>query len=163
MSLTQHVNVLTHVQGHTLDLVITRNSDSFICRAPFTDFPISDHFPVVCSLRVTKPPSFVSSVPVRKLRAIDPAAFKRDTIDSDLFLHPSDNLEVLFLHFHDTLRALLDRHAPDRTKQIRARPSAPWTTDEIRYAKQKKRRAERRWRFRKHPLTWLFFVPREIA
>ena len=64
---------------------------------------------MVCSLRVTKPPSFVSSVPDRKLRAIDPAAFKRDIIDSDLFLHPSDNVEVLFLHFHDTLRALLDR------------------------------------------------------
>ena len=53
MSLTQHVNVLTHVEGHTLDLVITRNSDSLICRAPFTDFTISDHLPVVCSLRVS--------------------------------------------------------------------------------------------------------------
>lgn len=31
MSLTQHVNVLTHDQGNTLDLAITRNSDSFIC------------------------------------------------------------------------------------------------------------------------------------
>lgn len=46
MSLTQHVNVLTHDQGNTLDLAITRNSDSFICGAPFTDFPISDHLPM---------------------------------------------------------------------------------------------------------------------
>ena len=157
MSLTQHGNVLTHDQGHTLDLVITRNSDSLICRAPFTDFPISDHLPVVCSLRVAKPPSSVSSVPVRKLRAIDPAAFERDIIESDLFLHPSDNLEELVLQFHDTLRALLDRHAPVKRKQIRARPSAPWMTDEIRYAKRKKRKAERRWRASKTPTNLALF------
>ena len=157
MSLTQHVNALTDDQGHTLDLVITRNSDSFICGAPFTDFPISDHLPVVCSLRVAKPPSSVSSVPVRKLRAIDPAAFKRDIIDSDLFHHPSDNLEQLVLQFLDTLRALLDRYAPVKRKQIRARPSAPWMTDEIRYAKRQKRKAERRWRASKTPTNLALF------
>ena len=163
MPLTQHVNVLTHDQGHTLDLVITRNSDSFICGAPFTDFPISDHLPVVCSLRVAKPPSSVSSVPVRKPRAIDPAAFKRDINDSDLFHHPSDNLEELVLQFHDTLRALLDRYAPVKRKQIRARPSAPWMTDEIRYAKRQKRKAERRWRASKTPTNLALFLRREIA
>ena len=79
-------------------------------------------------------------------------------MDSDLFLHPSDNLERLVVQFHDTLRALLDRHAPDKRKQIRARPSAPWMTDEIRYAKRKKRRAERRWRASKTPTNLALFL-----
>ena len=112
---------------------------------------------MVYSLRVAKPPSSVSSVPVRKLRAIDPVAFKRDIIDSDLFHHPSDNLEELVLQFHDTLRALLDRHAPVKRKQIRARPSAPWVTDEIRYAKRQKRKAEWRWRASKTPTNLALF------
>lgn len=120
ISLTQHVNVLTHDQGHTLDLVITRNSDSVICGAPFTDFPISNHLPVVCSLRVAKPSSAVSSVSFRKVRAIDNAAFKRDVIDRDLFHHPSDNLEELVVQLHNTLRTLMDRHAPSVH-----RPSSP--------------------------------------
>ena len=51
----------------------------------------------------------------------------------------------------------LIRHAPVKRKQIRARPSAPWTTDEIRYAKQKKRRAEWRWRAPKTPSNLALF------
>ena len=70
-------------------------------------------------------------------------AFKRDIIDSDLFHHPSNNLEELVLQFLITLRALLDRHAPVKTKQIRARSSAPWMTDQIRYAKRQKWKAKR--------------------
>jgi len=37
MSLTQHVLGSTHVQGHTLNLVITRNSDQLLCGTPYTD------------------------------------------------------------------------------------------------------------------------------
>ena len=73
-------------------------------------------------------------------------------------LHPlEDNLQELVLQFHDTLRALLDRHVPDKRKQIHARPSAPWMTDEIMYAKRKKRRAERRWRASKTPTNLALF------
>ena len=157
MSLTQHVNVPAHDQGHTLDLVITRNSDSFIRGAPFTDTLISDHLLVVCSLRVAKPPSSVSSVSFRKIRAVDAAAFNHDIIDSDLFHRPSDNLEELVLQFHNTLRALLHCHAPVKRKQIRARPSAPWMTDEIRCAKRQKRKVERRWRASKSPTNLALF------
>ena len=51
----------------------------------------------------------------------------------------------------------LIRHAPVKRKQIRARPSAPWMTDEVRYAKWKKRRAERRWRAPKTPTNLALF------
>ena len=52
----------------------------------------------------------------------------------------------------------LIRHAPvKRKEQIRARPSAPWMTDEVRYAKRKKRRAERRWRAPKTPTNLALF------
>ena len=51
----------------------------------------------------------------------------------------------------------LIRHAPVKRKQIRARPSAPWMTDEVRYAKRKKRRAERRWRAPKTPTNLALF------
>ena len=145
------------MQGHTLDLVITRNSDQLLCGAPYTDYLISDHLSVISSLKVAKPPPLVSSVSIRKLRAIDPVAFKQDIIDSDLYQHSWDNLDELVSQFNNTLRALLDRYAPVKRKHIHARPYAPWLTDEIRHAKRKKRKAERRWRASRSPLNLALF------
>ena len=34
--------------------------------------------------------------------------------------------------YNDGLRRLLDRHAPSVNRRVRDRPSAPWTTEEIR-------------------------------
>lgn len=84
--------------------------------------------PIVLSLQA--PTSlhlwYTKLITVRKLRAIDPAVFKRYIIDSDLFLHPSGNLEELVLQFHDTCEhCWIVMHAPDKRKKIRARPSAP--------------------------------------
>lgn len=112
---------------------------------------------MISSLKVTKPPPLVSSVSIRKLRAIDPVAFKQDIIDSDLYQHSWDNLDELVSQFNNTLRALLDRYAPVKRKHIHARPYAPWLTDEIRRAKRKKRKAERRWRASRSPLNLALF------
>ena len=43
MLLTQHVAEPTHEHGHTLDLVITRESDNLICGRPSPDILFSDH------------------------------------------------------------------------------------------------------------------------
>lgn len=63
-SCTQHVDFPTHegrrnLPGHTLDLVISRNSDNIIVGRPWAipwpDPPpptLSDHYPVMCLLRV---------------------------------------------------------------------------------------------------------------
>ena len=51
MCLTQHVRSPTHIQGHILDLVITRNSDNIIKGRPISDRYISDNCSVVQSLR----------------------------------------------------------------------------------------------------------------
>ncbi|XP_070185007.1 uncharacterized protein, partial [Littorina saxatilis] len=47
-------------------------------------------------------------------------------------------------HYDSTLSTLLDEHAPAKTKLIVDRPSAPWITAEVKYAKQLRRRAERK-------------------
>ena len=100
-----------------MDLVITQNSDQLLCGAPYTDYLISDHLSVISSLKVAKSPPLVSSVSIRKLRAIDPVAFKQD-IDSDLYQHSWDTLDELVSQFNNTLRALLDRYAPVKRKHI---------------------------------------------
>ena len=53
--LKQHVNRITHKDGHTLDLVITRSDDSLIRKLSIRDPAISDHRVVHCELNLQKP------------------------------------------------------------------------------------------------------------
>ena len=48
--LYQHVNIPTHVSGHTLDIVISRHSDSHIRNIQVVDSVISDHRSAVFNL-----------------------------------------------------------------------------------------------------------------
>ena len=61
MGLKQHVNVPTHVSGHTLDLMITREHDPVISNVPVADRYLSDHTSVLCSLNSAKPDCVLSS------------------------------------------------------------------------------------------------------
>lgn len=56
MGLDQHVDKPTHISGHTLDLIITRCSDSLLSNSPITDYLFSDHFTVLCDLMLGEPP-----------------------------------------------------------------------------------------------------------
>ena len=53
------------------------------------------------------------------------------------------------MSYNKTLIAVLDKHAPVKTRTIVMRPQVPWYTDEIRQAKRERRKAERRWRLSK--------------
>ena len=48
--------------------------------------------------------------------------------------------------YNTTLKSLLDRHVPLKTKTITLHPTALWYTEEIRSEKKKRRALERRWR-----------------
>ena len=51
----QYVTQSKHELGHTIDLTITRQSDSIIQGSPTTDHSFSDHLTVLTTLRATKP------------------------------------------------------------------------------------------------------------
>ena len=54
-SLEQHVEGLTHVSGHTLDLIITRNNGDLILSRPSVEYYISNHAFVQSHVSVPKP------------------------------------------------------------------------------------------------------------
>lgn len=82
--LEQHVNVPTHISGNTLDLIMTRQSDSFIHTVPWADSLFSDHMPVFCSLALDKPSFTKSRISYRKLKSIDIENLKKDLLATPL-------------------------------------------------------------------------------
>ena len=140
-SMSQLVSQTTHIHGHILDWVIVRDSDKLVNSVHVTNRISSDHFPVVFSLDISKPERYKKSVFRRKLSTIDYISFATEA-SSRLSNSPvgADSLS----HYNDTLKQLLDEHAPPSKRIVPDRPFAPWYGPEILEAKRARRRAERR-------------------
>ena len=93
---TQHVQFCTHTHGHTLDLLISRQSDNVIVGQPWPDDSlISDHFLVNCLPNSCKPPLPVKQISFRKIRSVDLESLRRDIYESTLCSESSDSAKSL--------------------------------------------------------------------
>ena len=145
--LQQHVNVPTHIRGHTLDLIITRHSENIVTSPPRTDYIFSDHMPVHCNLLVNKPRLKKTHISYRKVKSINVDALCNDLSNSDLCKNMlSMELNDLVDCYNHTLSSSLDRHAPVNHKTVVKRPTVAWFNEEVKLAKRARRRAERKWR-----------------
>lgn len=151
--LQQHVKVPTHIRGHTLDVVITRDSLSLpeliISDTGIGDRQgnsICDHFAVSFNIHIAKPPPQHKQITYRKLRDIDMSSFISDISNHPDLQNLDADLEDLVDTYNTTLQSVLDKHAPLCTKSIIVRPHAPWFSEEIREAKQDRRKRERLYR-----------------
>lgn len=150
----QHVNIATHRDNHTLDLVVTPTL-SALDPTSVTILPYSpsDHFPVVFSINHGKANSApnTSTKSFRRINNIDIEQFCSDLENSTLIKSPSSDLVELVQQYNTTLSILLDKHAPLTTKTIKE--SNPWFTSDLKKLKAACRRAERKWR-RTHSSVW---------
>ena len=73
--LQQHVVGPTHVEGHTLDLIITRQSGNIVYNTQKIDRFLSDHSAILCSLCSDKPSLSAKNVSYRRIKSIDMIAF----------------------------------------------------------------------------------------
>ena len=96
--------------------------------------------------------SQAKKVTFRQIKTVDINCFKRDLSNSDLcrngydeFLNPKD-VEKLLSVYDTTLSAVLDMHAPLKTKTVKVRTKVPWYSNDIAEAKRQRRKAERTWR-----------------
>ena len=141
VGLQQHVEKHTHVQGHTLDLVISRRCDNIIEDSPRVDRFLSDHGTALFSLKSIKPSLLEKTISYRKLKSIDLNSFQSDLAATDLCRNPPEALEDLA---DSTLKVVLDKHARLITRSIKERPRVPCFNEEIKMAKRKRRKAEKR-------------------
>jgi len=103
----------THLGGHTLDLFITRDSQ-VVQLSPIDPPTLSDHSFVVVNIdcMVLSDSSEANYHEVRRWRDIDVDAFADDLSRTELVLSPPDDVAEAFACYDQTLRTLLDKHAP---------------------------------------------------
>ena len=140
----QVIDKPTHRKKHILDWVIIRDGDNTLHDIEVVDKCISDHFVITFCVNTLKPKSAKRQVISRNVRSIDSELFSTD-IKSALPVAVGD-VDTLVDRHNSALVELLDKHAPLQTRLVSQRKSAPWLTDDIRKAKQERRKAERSWR-----------------
>jgi hypothetical protein len=144
--LRHHVDSATHLAGHTLDLLITRE-DQLVRLQPIETPLLSDHSfdiaDIECALRgVTS----VRLRPVRRYRSMDIDAFIVDLLRSDRVIAPPDDVTTAFECYDTTLREPLNEHAPVQLSRISCRQSTRWYDRGCSSAKRLTHRLERRYR-----------------
>ena len=145
--LVQHTDKPTHKSGHILDLTLTRCNSSLAPSVTVLETGISDHFVVMCTFKLPKPPAKPSQyMTYRRLRKIDPPSFNEDILRSSLVDLPEDLCaEQGIQEYNSILHDIVDKHAPLKTTVVPIR-HADWYNEDIRHAKQQRRRKERLWR-----------------
>ena len=144
-SLCQHVSGPTHMDGHTLDLVITKSTDNLVSNTTVSDF-LTYHGAVHCCLHLPKPQPLRHPIQYRNDAAIDKHVLLGDIATSSLCLDPATAAARLLEQHDTTLSLLFDKHAQVLTRTITIRSKVPWFNGDIKMAKQKRRQLERRWR-----------------
>ena len=145
-NLTQHISFPTHRDQHTLDLFITSTTSSLNPTFDYSPVSPSDHFPIFASLTISPlPPAPMTQFSFRCIKSISITKFSRDISKSRLITHQPTNLSHLVETYNRTLSSLIDKHAPLKTKTIRAKPLNKWFTPALSNLKSVCRHLERIW------------------
>ena len=83
----QHVKGATHEKGHTLDLILSRNSDPNKIKNVRIMDQISDHFKVNFTVTFSAPKISPKVIFFRKIKDIDIDAFSKDIENTDIFVN----------------------------------------------------------------------------
>ena len=146
-SLCKLVNEETHCSSGSLDQIFFSSKGKVVQPTVSVDRFSglgSDHYPVVCSLRLCPHKKYFKKIVYRNLKEIDGDIFSNDLNVIVDGIDSKDNFETQVKELTTAVNCLLDEHAPIVTKEIAVVDSAPWFDSEYREIRKKRRRAEKK-------------------
>lgn len=144
--LKQHVQEATHVKGHTLDIVITPNKDSYLRNMNVTNHDLSDHFLINFGIVCEPSERQMKTITYRSIKNVDMAKFSNDLKERLGALPPTNNMLSKVNNYNAAMADLVAEHAPTKTKTIKLVPEAPWFDTEYAEHRKLRRRAEKKYR-----------------
>lgn len=151
LDMTQKVNGPTHVNGNTIDLVISDSGASDrVSNVCVRDVALSDHFLITLTLEADKTPPKRNKRKCRKLRRMDMEAFtstlSRNMTDIGDECLNSGQLDGLVAEYEQAVTKSLDSHAPLREITLKGETLKPWYDEDIHSERRKRRQLERRYK-----------------
>ena len=153
--MTQHLNSTAHKGGHTLNVVISRESSPIIvgtpsvfdpCLSSNKDKPFGDQLAVQFIINMDKPDCIQRKIRYRKYRGINIKDLIEDLQSSQRLSNCEGSVDELVEAYNKGVQSIRNDHVPSYSKIITLRPETPWYSDKLRSAKKIRRKAERTWR-----------------
>ena len=148
-----------HRSGNILDWVLHKEADNLLLSCELNHLLSSDHAAVILQLNFERPERLPVYKKVRDIKNINMSTFKADV--KSFVDQQGQNITAESL---DTgLRNILDKHAPIIEKKVPKKqdPWMPEIADQLRHAKQLRRRAERRHKKTRLTIDYLIMKDRE--
>ena len=143
-NMVQHVDVSTHRQGHTLDIVVTFGDNPIITNIESNEYDISHHSLVDFHAAIVPEVKHEKEITYRKWKDIDPEQFKKDVSEKTALTSESfgENMRT----YNKVLTEILEEHAPVKSRIIKVVPNAPWFDAEYASLRKQRRKAEKRYK-----------------
>jgi hypothetical protein len=141
----QHIVVPTHKSGNTLDYIISRKNASIIKDVTVQNDDISDHFTLRGKLAIKRLTTERKNINIRKLKNIVTDEFRTE-IKNAMSTGADDSVHKLVSNYNESVRTILDKHAPSVSVKMKGNIRKPWYTDTIHAERQCRRKMERKWR-----------------
>ena len=135
----------THIAGHTLDMLIVKESDHLLESQITLKLHVSDQFQMNCTLNIAKPLDVKTTYASRNFRSIDSNAFECDLSDGSnrILVDDINDVDSLVRRYNHVCKKVLHSHAP-LTVRIHTKPS--WFNNSVDKARRSRRRHERKYR-----------------
>ena len=145
-ALENHIDFLTHKLDNTLDLVISNSASNIIGKAEQGKL-FSNHYVILFDLCTSNRITSTKEISYRKIKDINKEELQTDIYGSDIHNRKLDtDVETLTNIYNNTLRRLINIHAPVKIKKVSNKRRLPWFTDEIAAAIRLRRRLEKHWK-----------------
>ena len=156
-NLVQHVDFPTHREGHTLDLVLTRNSIPKITNLMSNNVHLSDHYILLFDVEAEILKHEDKVITYRDLKAIDNIHFSEE-VKQKLQVTTASSFGERISEYNKVMKELVDRFAPLKTKSIKIVSKAPWFDSEYVELRKRRRKAEKRYKSTKLEVDKKAFV-----
>lgn len=144
--LKQHVAGPTHIKGHTIDVIITRNDKSAISNVAITKYNLSHHFMIDFVFKAEIIEASTKTITYRNVKKVNCKTFCTDIETEYCKLPSTTDMEEKIRGYNNVMTTVMDKHAPEKTTTIRLLPNAPWFDAEYASLRRQRRRAEKKFR-----------------
>ena len=143
-NLIQHVHFPTHKLGHTLDIVLTRDTLK-ITNLVSNNAQLSDHYMIIFDIDAEVLKYEEKSISYRNIKTVDEKLFSNE-LKQKLLNDKSSTFGERVHRYNSVLKDMVQDYAPMQTKTIKVVPKAPWFDTEYKELRKLRRKAEKRYK-----------------
>ena len=145
-NLKQHVIGPTHIKGHTIDVIITKNKKSAVERVVITEYNLSHHFLIDWIYNAEVNEVITKTITYRNISKVNNDKFCEDIITEYSKTPDTKNMKEKMDNYNSAMTSVMNKHAHEKTKTIKIVPRVPWFDSEYAALRRQRRKAEKKYK-----------------